>query len=185
MGIIEKKEENPLQETLLEEENVVVSSPIYTETEFWVAGAFCLFVAVMFVPVTRIIKALLQKKINIVKKSISDATETYEEAQKLLAKYARQLGAAKHEADEIMQGEEQRIAALKQEKLAQLEHLTQSKVRTVEQKIKGATDNVYEEIKGLICRLSLQKVEEICREKLSPEMHDKLIENSISRLKKL
>lgn len=181
--IIETKEEKKT-ETIVEQVSEP-REPFYVEAEFWVAMAFFLLVIGLFWPLSKVVKSLLKAKINDVVARINNAVNLRDDAQKLLADYERKLISVKPEAQKIIDDAVQKIEVAKEENLARLNKELQIQTNAVENKIDIAVNNVRQEISDLICNISLQNVKRICRENISAQKQDELIDRSIELIKDL
>lgn len=61
----------------------------YQSAEFWVGVAFVLVVLLLAGPIGRLVRSMLNKRIDNITKRIHDAAELRDEAQKLLADYEK------------------------------------------------------------------------------------------------
>ena len=179
--IIENKEEKNVETAI--EEIIEPKEPFYFETEFWVAMAFCLFVIGVSAPVSKAIKALLQKKIDGITKRIDDAVCLRDEAQKLLADYERKFNLSKKEADSIMQKALEKIENDKNYKLQKMETELQIQSAAVENKIYVSANNAKKEILELICNIAIKNVEQTCKNRITAKKQDDMIESSINLIK--
>ena len=181
--IIETKEEKTIETVV--EKIIEYKEPFYAETEFWVAMAFCLFVVGLFVPISKVIKAILKKKINSVVKRIDGAINLRDEAQKLLADYERKLNSAKYESEKILQEMSKHIDIDKKDKLQKMEAELKQQTSMVENKLYISANSVKKEISEMICDMVINDVKQICKNKITTEKQDNMIENSINLLDKL
>lgn len=181
--IIETKEDKKA-ETIVEQ-IAEHKDPFYIETEFWVAMAFCIFVCGLFIPVSKVVKALLRKKIDGIIKRIDDAVSLRDDAQKLLADYERKLLSAQQEAENITKTALAKIEAEKENKLQKLGEELKTQTAIAENKINISANNVKKEISELICNIAIEDVKKICKSKITSEKQDNMIENSIDLIRKL
>src|SRR4029078_11928644 len=91
------------------------------ETEFWVAVAFVLFVAVMiYVGAHKKVVETLDHRRARIKAELDEARRLRDEAEKLLAEYRRKQGEAEREAEAIVadaKGAAERVAAEARDKM--------------------------------------------------------------------
>ena len=178
--IIETKEEKKVETAL--EQIIEPKVPFYTETEFWVAMAFCLLVIGLFIPISKVIKSMLRIKIEGIVKRIDDAVNLRDEAQKLLADYERKLNSAKKEAEIISLNTLTKIEIEKENQLKKMESELKNQKLSIETKIDLAINNVKHEISDLICGIALENVKKICSDNIDSEKQDEMINNSIEML---
>jgi len=181
--IIETKEEKKVETVV--EQIAEPKEPFYLETEFWVAMAFCIFVCGLFIPVLKVVKVLLRKKIDGIIKRIDDAVNLRDEAQKLLADYERKLLSAQTEAENITKTALAKIEAEKENKLQKLGEELRIQTAMVENKIHISANNLKKEISELICNIAIDNVKKICKNKITSEKQDDMIESSIDLIRKL
>jgi len=183
--ILEKAETKTQPVQVEEQIELQEKPPFYGEAEFWVGMAFVILVVALFMPISKIIKTLLQAKIDGIVNRIDSSIKLHDDAQILLAQYERKLRSAQSDADEIIARAKNRIEAQKQEQLEKLEVELRVKTAEMENHIQAAIDSVKKEILQKVCELSVQTATKVLQAKVSDADKDMLIDASIEKIKNL
>lgn len=157
----------------------------YEHPTFWVAVSFVLVILVLGRPVGKLIKKMLEKRIENIISRISEAANLKDDAQKLLVEYERKFVNAEIEAGKILQRSQKEIELLKKENLDKLKNDMAIKEKEAENRLMAARNEVMSEIAGLTSRLTVNAVREAVAAKLSDQKQDELIEQSIAKIANL
>lgn len=157
----------------------------YEHPTFWVAVSFVLVILVLGRPVGKLIKKMLEKRIENIISRISEAANLKDDAQKLLVEYERKFVNAEIEAGKILQRSQKEIELLKKENLDKLKNDMAIKEKEAENRLMAARNEAMSEIAGLTSRLTVNAVREAVAAKLSDQKQDKLIEQSIAKIANL
>ena len=157
----------------------------YEHPTFWVAVSFVLVILVLGRPVGKLIKKMLEKRIENIISRISEAANLKDDAQKLLVEYERKFVNAEIEAGKILQRSQKEIELLKKENLDKLKNDMVIKEKEAENRLMAARNEAMSEIAGLTSRLTVNAVREAVAAKLSDQKQDELIEQSIAKIANL
>ncbi len=157
----------------------------YEHPTFWVAVSFVLVILVLGRPVGKLIKKMLEKRIENIISRISEAANLKDDAQKLLVEYERKFVNAEIEAGKILQRSQKEIELLKKENLDKLKNDMAIKEKEAENRLMAARNEAMSEIAGLTSRLTVNAVREAVAAKLSDQKQDELIEQSIAKIANL
>jgi len=157
----------------------------YQSAEFWVGVAFVLVVLLLTGPVGRLVRSMLNKRIDNITKRIHDAAELRDEAQKLLADYEKKFLNADKEAQAILNKSQKEIEYLKKENLAKLEEEMKIKEKEAEDRITASKEKAAREISDLTSELTIKTVKAAIVKNLDAKTQNKLIDDSISLITRL
>ena len=157
----------------------------YQSAEFWVGVAFVLVVLLLAGPVGRLVRSMLNKRIDNITKRIHDAAELRDEAQKLLADYEKKFLNADKEAQAILNKSQKEIEYLKKENLAKLEEEMKIKEKEAEDRITASKEKAAREISDLTSELTIKTVKAAIVKNLDAKTQNKLIDDSISLITRL
>lgn len=157
----------------------------YQSAEFWVGVAFVLVVLLLAGPVGRLVRSMLNKRIDNITKRIHDAAELRDEAQKLLADYEKKFLNADKEAQAILNKSQKEIEYLKKENLAKLEEEMKIKEKEAEDRITASKEKAAREISDLTSELTIKTVKAAIVKNLDAKTQNKLIDYSISLITRL
>lgn len=157
----------------------------YEHPTFWVAVSFVLVILALGKPVGKIVKTLLQKRVDAIIKRITDAANLKDDAQKLLVEYERKFVNAETEANNILQKNKKEIELLKKESLEKLKADMANKEKEAEGRLKSAQAEAMKEIANLSSELTIKTVKAAIIDKLDNKAQDELIENSIKLISNL
>lgn len=157
----------------------------YQSAEFWVGVAFVLVVLLLAGPVGRLVRSMLNKRIDNITKRIHDAAELRDEAQKLLADYEKKFLNADKEAQAILNKSQKEIEYFKKENLAKLEEEMKIKEKEAEDRITASKEKAAREISDLTSELTIKTVKAAIVKNLDAKTQNKLIDDSISLITRL
>lgn len=156
----------------------------YENPEFWVGTAFVLVVVLLARPVSRMVKSMLEKRIDGIARRINDAQKLRDDAQKLWVEYEKKFLNAPNEAYDILKKSENEMEQLKNERIRKLEEEIKVRETDAQNRIATAEQEAVREIRVRSSELSIRAVKKILSEKLDDAAQDKLIDRSIELLKK-
>lgn len=157
----------------------------YQSAEFWVGVAFVLVVLLLAGPIGRLVRSMLNKRIDNITKRIHDAAELRDEAQKLLADYEKKFLNADKEAQAILNKSQKEIKYFKKENLAKLEEEMKIKEKEAEDRITASKEKAAREISDLTSELTIKTVKAAIVKNLDAKTQNKLIDDSISLITRL
>ena len=157
----------------------------YEHPTFWVAVSFVLVILVLGRPVGKLVKKMLEKRIENIISRISEAANLKDDAQKLLVEYERKFVNAEIEAGKILQRSQKEIELLKKENLDKLKNDMAIKEKEAENRLTAARNEAMSEIAGLTSELTVKAVRKVISDKLSEKTQNELIEQSIAQIANL
>lgn len=157
----------------------------YEHPTFWVAVSFVLVILALGKPVGKIVKNLLQKRVDGIIKRITDAANLKDDAQKLLVEYERKFVNAEVEANNILQKSKKEIELFKKESLDKLKNDMANKEKEAEGRLKAAQSEAMKEIANLSSELTIKAVKAAINDKLDSKAQDELIDQSIKMMANL
>ena len=157
----------------------------YQTGEFWVSVAFICVVILCFLPITKFIKKLIDKRIQYIKNELQDAENLQIDAQKIYAEYERKYQDLDKEIAEIIANQQDVIKQTKEQKMRDLDRSLKQKEQDTSAKIKYAFIQAKEEINARIIERAIKIVTKAITSKLTKKDHDNLINQSIKRLQNI
>ena len=157
---------------------------ILSDSHFWVAVAFVIFIAVLVrLGVHRLIVDGLDSRAARIKSELDEAKRVREEAQALLAEYQRKRGEADREAEAIVsaaRGEAERLAA---EAKTKVEEFVARRTQMAETKIAQAEAQAVADVRSAAADAAVAAAEKILSETAKGKVGDDLIARGIADLK--
>lgn len=160
------------------------AEPFYLEIEFWVGVAFVLAVLVLLKPISKFVKAALQRRVAKVVTDIDEAVKLRDDAQKLLAEYERKFAEAEKETAQIAAKAKQGIDNLRQNEMARLKSESQIKEKEAARRIASSTAKVRDEINSSASRISVDLAQKAIEKYIKNTDKSKLIDEAIAELDK-
>ena len=157
----------------------------YQSAEFWVGAAFVLLIVALFSPMAKILKKMMQQRINRIKDELAEAENLKLDAQKLYADYERKFINTDNEVAQIIENQTNTINQTKEKKTAELNSLLKHKQMLAEAKVTQRYKQEQAEINKLIGQKSLVILDDFLKYKLTKNDYNQLIENSIDNVKNL
>lgn len=157
----------------------------YEHPTFWVGVSFVLVILVLGRPIGKILKKLLEKRIEGIATRISDAANLKDDAQKLLVEYERKAINAEFEAADILKKSRKEIELLKKESLEKLKNEMSIKEKEAENRLLAAKTKALDEVSGLTTTLTIKAVRNAIEENLTAQNQDSLIDESIAKIASL
>lgn len=157
----------------------------YLSAEFWVAVTFVLVVAYLIRPAIRIIKKLIQKRIERIKQEINDAENIKLEAQQLYADTERSLLNIDKEIEDITNNKKYLISQTKERRISNLNYNLQAKEAELNAKIEQTHEQMLKEINEAVCQKTIKTLSEVISAKLTKKEYSTLIDDSIENIKNM
>ena len=188
--LMDSEELDMIQNTLADTADAAVAAvenaahhygAFYENPEFWVGVAFVLVVILLARPVSRMVRTMLEKRIDGIARRIN---ELKDDAQKLWVEYEKKFLNAPNEAYEILKKSENEMEQLKDERIRRLEEEIKARENDAQNRIATAEQEAVREIRICGSELSIRAVKKILAEKLDETAQDQLIDRSIELLKK-
>lgn len=159
--------------------NVHGQEAYYEHPTFWVAISFVLVILLLGRPIGKLVKQMLEKRVDAIIKRITDAANLKDDAQKLLVEYERKFVNADIEANNILEKSKKEIELLKKESLEKLKNSMNAKEKEVEGRLEASQNEAVQEISKLASELTIKTVKTAIEQKLNEKNQDELIEQSI------
>lgn len=166
-------------------QEIPLTSPFYTEIEFWVGMSFVLVVIFFGKLAYKFIKSVLIKKINNIASDIEEAIKLRDDAQIALSNYEKKTKNTDKEVAEIIAKAQKNIIAFEEKELKKLKINSEMKEKEIDQRISSSIDTVTKELKDLISTESINLVEKSIIKYATEEEHSKLIDDAIENLDKI
>ena len=168
-------------------ENVkeIANEAFYQNVEFWVGVSFILVVICLFPSAVKLIKQLINQRIERIKNDLQTAETLKLDAQKLYAKYERKFINTDNEVAEIIENQKEIIEQNKESKLKELNKMLKQKENDAIAKVNQAREDAKIEINKTICHKALNFVIKAAKLKLTKSDYEKLINASIANIEKL
>lgn len=165
--------------------NTLVQEPFYTEVEFWVGMAFVLAVLVLLKPMFKLMKAVLQGRIQQVITDIDEAVRLRDDAQILLAKYERQATGTQKEVDAIQEETQQHLLNLKKYETSQMKNQLKIKEKDLRRHLEAETAKIRQEIQGKVSRRATFLAQKTIENYIKETDKSTLIDQAINELEQL
>ena len=166
-------------------QEIPLTSPFYTEIEFWVGMSFVLVVIFFGKLAYKFIKSALIKRINNITSDIEEAIKLRDDAQIALSNYEKKTKNTDKEVAEIIAKAQKNIIAFEEKELRKLKINSEMKEKEIDQRISSSIDTVTKELKDLISTESINLVEKSIIKYATEEEHSKLIDDVIENLDKI
>ena len=157
----------------------------YLTAEFWVGMTFVLVVAVLFVPLKKMLLTYLGKYAEKEARRINEAENLKTEARKLLAAYEKKLENLDGERAAIIEKAKKEADVLKKKALAELDRKIQALEKSVNERIRGEQIRTENELTSLVTERTIGLLKDTLAAKLDDDARTKLIDESIKRIESL
>ncbi len=157
----------------------------YLTAEFWVGMTFVLVVAVLFVPLKKMLLTYLGKYAEKEARRINEAENLKTEARKLLAAYEKKLENLDGERAAIIEKAKKEADVLKKKALAELDRKIQALEKSVNERIRGEQSRTENELTSLVTERTIGLLKDTLAAKLDDDARTKLIDESIKRIESL
>ena len=155
-----------------------------TESEFWVAVSFIIFLGVLFYfGVHKKLVTMLDARALEISKELAEARRLREEAEKVLADYRRKEGEAANEAGSIIALAAKEAEMLAAETRKSVKEHFDRRMKLAEEKIARAEQDAVREVRSVAVDAAVAAAQSLIAEKLTPDRAEKLVTESIDTLK--
>ena len=161
------------------------SEIFYYSAEFWVSVAFIVVIALLFVPISRVVRNLIQQRITRIRTELQEAEVLKTDAQKLYADYERKFANIDKEVADIVASQQEVIAKTKEKKTLELKQSLQHKQNETEARLEQSFEQAKAEINTLICNNAFRILTKAIRKNLKKTDYNKLIDASITNIGKM
>jgi F-type H+-transporting ATPase subunit b len=155
---------------------------LFQDSSIWVLLSFIVFLGILWVFGRDKFLALLDGKIEEIKKEIETAESLRVESQELLAQYQRKQRDAAKEAEQILETAKKHAAEIKKEAEKELKESMKRREQQLEERIQRMQDSAMQDIRSHAADLALQATTEIITDKLDKKDNEKLVQQSIKNV---
>ena len=157
----------------------------YLTAEFWVGMTFVLVVAVLFVPLKKMLLTYLGKYAEKEARRINEAENLKTGARKLLAAYEKKLENLDGERAAIIEKAKKEADVLKKKALAELDRKIQALEKSVNERIRGEQSRTENELTSLVTERTIGLLKDTLAAKLDDRARTKLPAKPIKRIESL
>src|SRR6478672_8907843 len=151
-----------------------------TESEFWVAVSFIIFLGVLFYfGVHKKLVTMLDARALEISKELAEARRLREEAEKVLADYRRKEG----EAASVIALAAKEAEMLAAETRKSVKEHFDRRMKLAEEKIARAEQDAVREVRSVAVDAAVAAAQSLIAEKLTSDRAEKLVTESIDSLK--
>ena len=152
------------------------------DAQSWVFLSFILFAFLAYTKGKGVVAALLDKKIDVIRKEIEAAENMRVEAQELLAQYQRKNREAEKQAAEIIDAAKQRVTEIKKEAQKQLQEDMKRREEQLAQRIVLMEEKALADIQEHAAMLTLAATKEIIHGAMSQKENERLNKDVLQEL---
>lgn len=152
---------------------------IFQDTAIWVLLSFFVFCGIMWRFAKDKFIALLDSRIEAIRKEIDAAEVLRVESQELLAQYQRKQRDAAKEAEQIIETAKQHAKEAKKLAEKELEASMARREQQLQERLTRMQEKAIQDIQAHAARLAVEATKEIIIEKLDEKNNAKLVEQSI------
>ncbi|WP_343560243.1 F0F1 ATP synthase subunit B family protein [Kiloniella sp. b19] len=151
-------------------------------TTFWVGVAFFAFLALVVVKGGKSILGMLDARSDAIRKTLSEAQDLHEEAQKTLAEYKRKQRDALKEAEDIIEHAKAEAARLRKEAEAELEVTLKRREQQAADKIAQAEAAALQEVRNAAVDVAMAATRNLLETNMSKAKGKALLDEAIEEL---
>jgi F-type H+-transporting ATPase subunit b len=151
-------------------------------TEFWVAIAFLIALAILVYKSWPILTGSLDARAQKIKSELDEAQRLREEAQRLLAEYQRKQRDALKEAEQIVAQARAEAERAAERAARDLEAAVERRQRLATEKIALAESKATTEVRNAAVDVAMTAVHQILAQQLDGQRKSKLIDEAIAGL---
>lgn len=155
---------------------------LFQDTGIWVLISFLVFCAVMWRFAKDKFCALLDGRIETIRKEIDAAESLRVEAQELLAQYQRKQRDAAKEAEQIIETARAHAEEARKEAEKDLEKTMARREQQLQERLNRMQEKATQDIQAYAAQIAVQATREIIAEKMDDKNSARLIEQSIRNI---
>ena len=155
---------------------------MFTDPQFWVAIAFFIFIAAIFLPVKKIVTSNLDSQIDEIKNKIDEAENLKNEAQLTLGEIKKRQSEVQKEIDLIQSEAKSKIAQIENEAHKKLNDQIEKRKIISKSKIDQLVRDTNTEIQEYISSTAIKATIVLLEQKLSDDQKENLINASINEM---
>ena len=155
---------------------------MFEDPTFWTALAFVVFVIAVFRPIKRALFQALDKRAELIRQELDEATRLREEAQKTLAEYKRKQSEASKDAEELLEHTKAEAARMRDQAEADLAAALKRREAAALEKIAQAEAQALQEVRNQAVDIAVAATAKLLAESLDKAKADALVEDAIEDL---
>lgn len=152
---------------------------LLTDSHVWFVISFLVFLGVAWKLGRGAVLAVLDGKIEAIKKDIETAENLRVEAQELLAQYQRKQRDALKDAEEIIENARKHSEENRKAAEAELEETMARREQQLKERLVRMEQAAIQEIKSYAAELALSATTQIITDKLDKKTNEKLVDQAI------
>jgi len=153
-----------------------------TEPEFWVAIGFVLLVALVWKPIGKAIGSGLDKRAEAIKRTLDEARQLADEAQRILAENQRKNRDAAREIERLVERAREDAERIVADSRAKLEASLRRREQLAKDKIAMAEVEASREVREVAVDVAVVATRALIAARLDKTVGDKLIASAIDEL---
>ncbi|HZH27793.1 MAG TPA: F0F1 ATP synthase subunit B [Azospirillaceae bacterium] len=153
-----------------------------SNSNFWVAIAFVIFIVLAFRPAAKTITTALDDRAARIRRELEEAQRLREEAQRTLAEYQRKQRDAMKEAEAIVAHARDEAARLRANASAEIDAALKRREQQAMDKIAQAEASALAEVRDLAVDIAVQASREILEANLKGTAATQLVDDAIANL---
>lgn len=157
---------------------------LFQDTNIWVLISFIVFVIALLKLAKDKVAALLDKRIEEIRKEIDTAESLRIEAQELLAQYQRKQRDAAKEAEEIVANAKQHAAEIQKQAEKDLKEVAKRREQQLKERLERMEQSARQEIQAYAAELAVKATSEIIARQMDKKTNENLINQSIKDVAK-
>lgn len=155
---------------------------LFTDTQIWLVLSFLVFLFMIVKLGKEKFLALLDSRIEEIRREVNTAESLHIEAQELLAQYQRKQRDAAKEADEILKNAKEHAAEIKKQMDKELKQTMKRREKRLQERLERMEQKAKQEIQTYAAELAVKATREIIAENMDSKTNDKLIDESIKNV---
>ncbi|MBV6633622.1 MAG: F0F1 ATP synthase subunit B [Alphaproteobacteria bacterium] len=155
---------------------------LFSDSKFWVAVAFVIFVALVYKKVTQTVTKALDDRADNVRAQIDEAQRLREEAQAMLAQYQRQQRDAEKTAKELVENAKKQADALIKQAQVDAEAAAERQKQLAESRIAQMEQQAVAEVRSVAAEVAVQATRDLIEKSMDASKSSSLLQDSIDQL---
>jgi F-type H+-transporting ATPase subunit b len=152
---------------------------------FWTLLTFAVMFALLAKLAFKPIAQALDRRAEMVKKSMEEAEKTRQEARKLMEDYQKQIADARNEANKIIEEARGLGENVRKEIVGKANTESAALLQRAQEEIQRQKDKGIQELKDTVAQLSIQVASKVIEKELNEAGHRQMIENLIKDLTRI
>lgn len=156
---------------------------ILLNSDTWYVFSFVIFALILIKVGLPALNAMLDDRIEQIKKDLEESENLRVEAQEMLAQYQRKHRDAVQEAEAILKTAKDNAKNYKKQAEAELKELMDRREQQLEERLSRMQQNAMNEIQAHAAELSIQTAREIIVQNLDKKTNTALVDKAIEDIK--